>query len=40
MSENKKKIIKNLEKILPHLTEMETEKLLSFGEGMAFMVEK
>lgn len=37
MSEVEEKILKTFEKILPNMTKMEKEKLLSFGEGMAFM---
>ena len=40
MNEKQKKIIENIEKILPYLTKIELEKLLSFGEGMAFIVER
>ena len=40
MSEKEKKILETFEKVLPELSEMEREKLLSFGEGMAFMKEK
>lgn len=37
MSEKEKKILETFEKVIPDLSEMEKEKLLSFGEGMAFM---
>ena len=40
MSEKEKKILETFEKVLPDLTEAEKEKLLSFGEGMAFMKTK
>lgn len=40
MSEKEKKILETFEKVIPDLTEMEKEKLLSFGEGMAFMKDK
>lgn len=40
MSEREKKVIENLKVILPKLSELEVEKLLSYGEGMAFMVAK
>ena len=40
MSEKEKKILETFEKVLPELSEMEREKLLSFGEGMAFMKER
>jgi hypothetical protein len=37
MSEKQKEILETFEKVIPELSEMEQEKLLSFGEGMAFM---
>lgn len=37
MSEREKEIMETFEKVLPKMTELEQEKLLSFGEGMAFM---
>lgn len=37
MSEKEKKILETFGKVIPDLSEMEKEKLLSFGEGMAFM---
>lgn len=40
MNEKQKKIIENIEKILLYLIKIELEKLLSFGEGMAFIVER
>lgn len=40
MSEKEEKILKTFEEILPEMSEMEKEKLLSFGEGMAFMKDK
>lgn len=36
MSEKEKQIMETFGKVLPNLTELEKEKLLSFGEGMAF----
>lgn len=36
MSKNEKEILKTFEKVSPDLTELEREKLLSFGEGIAF----
>lgn len=36
MSENEKKILETFEKVLPDMSELEREKLLSFGEGIAF----
>ena len=38
MSEKEKKILETFSEVLPKLTELEQEKLLSFGEGMAFKV--
>lgn len=37
MSEKEKQILDTFEKVLPDMSEMEKEKLLSFGEGMAFL---
>ena len=37
MSEKEKQILDTFEKVLPDMSDMEKEKLLSFGEGMAFM---
>lgn len=37
MSEKQKKLLLLLEKLLPSMSELEQEKLLAFGEGMAFM---
>jgi hypothetical protein len=37
MSEREKQILETFGKVIPELSEMEKEKLLSFGEGMAFM---
>lgn len=36
MSKYGKEILKTFEKVIPDLTELEREKLLSFGEGIAF----
>lgn len=36
MTEREKEILKTFEKVIPTLTELEKEKLLSFGEGIAF----
>ena len=36
MSEKEKKILDTFKKVLPDMTELEREKLLSFGEGIAF----
>ncbi len=40
MSETEKKILETFGQIIPKLSELEREKLLSFGEGMAFMKQK
>lgn len=40
MSEKDEKILKIFKEILPEMSEMEKEKLLSFGEGMAFVKSK
>lgn len=40
MSETEKKILATFGKVIPQLSEMEQEKLLSFGEGMAFMKQR
>lgn len=40
MSEKQKQILETFEEIIPKMTEMEQEKLLSFGEGIAFVKEK
>ena len=40
MSEKEKRILKTFEEVFPKLTEIEKEKLLSFGEGMAFVKSK
>lgn len=37
MSKKGKQILETFEKVIPKMTELEKEKLLSFGEGMAFM---
>ena len=36
LNENEKRIINTFEEILPLLTEEEKQKLLAFGQGMAF----
>ena len=36
MSERENKILETFEKVLPSLSELERERLLAFGEGMAF----
>lgn len=40
MSEKEKQILNTFEKVVPQLSDMEKERLLAFGEGMAFKVEK
>lgn len=40
MSEKEKKILETFEKVIPDLSELEKEKLISFGEGMVFMNNK
>lgn len=37
MSEKEKEILETFMNVLPKLTEVEREKLLSFGQGMTFM---
>ena len=36
MSGKEQKILETFEKVIPDMTELEREKLLSFGEGIAF----
>ncbi len=38
MSDSQKKIIETINKIIPILTEPEQDRLLGFGEGIAFLV--
>lgn len=38
MTEKEQKILDTFGKIIPNLSELEKEKLLAFGEGMAFKV--
>ncbi len=38
MSEKQKKIVEMMSKLSCYLTEQEQERLLSFGEGIAFLV--
>jgi hypothetical protein len=40
MSDKEKQILETIGNVLPDMTEMEKEKLLSFGEGMAFMKDR
>ena len=40
MSDKDKKIMDTFGKVIPELTETEKERLLAFGEGMAFKAEQ
>lgn len=40
MLDKEKMILENFGKVIPTLTEAEKERLLAFGEGMAFMAER
>lgn len=40
MSETGKKILETFGKAIPGMTDLEKEKLLAFGEGMAFMADQ
>jgi capsule polysaccharide export protein KpsE/RkpR len=40
VSEIEKKILETFEKIIPKLNERQQDRLLAFGEGMAFKVEE
>ena len=40
MSEKDKKIMDTFGEIVPHLSELDKEKLLAFGEGMALMADR
>ena len=40
MSEKEKKILDTFGKVIPKLSDLEKEKLLAFGEGMAFKAEQ
>ncbi|WP_110954536.1 hypothetical protein [Anaerosinus massiliensis] len=40
LTENEKRILNIFTKILPELTTVEQEKLLAFGEGLAFAKQK
>lgn len=40
MSEKEKKILETFGKVMPELSELEKERLLAFGEGLAFKVEQ
>jgi len=40
MSEKDKKIMETFGKVIPKLSDLEKEKLLAFGEGMAFKADQ
>ncbi|MCI8811578.1 MAG: hypothetical protein HFF84_16105 [Oscillibacter sp.] len=40
MSEKEKKILDTFGKTIPKLSDLEKEKLLAFGEGMAFVTDR
>lgn len=40
MSETERKILETFEKVIPKLSETQKERLLGFGEGMAFKAEQ
>lgn len=40
MSEKDKKIMETFGRVIPLLSDMEKEKLLAFGEGMAFKADQ
>lgn len=40
MSEKDKQILETFQKVVPKLSDLDKEKLLSFGEGMAFKTDK
>lgn len=40
MSEKDKKIMETFGKVIPNLSDLEKEKLLAFGEGMAFKADQ
>lgn len=37
MTEKQKKFLELINRIMPYMTELEQEKILAFGEGLAFM---
>lgn len=39
MSEKEKKVIETFKKVFPKMTELQKEKLQSFGEGLAFAIQ-
>ena len=40
MTQEDKKVLEAFEKVIPELSTLEKEKLISFGEGMAFKAEE
>jgi len=40
MSEKDKRIMETFERVVPNLSEIDKEKLLAFGEGVALMAER
>lgn len=40
MSDKEKKILETFQEVIPELDDMDKERLLSFGEGMAYAVNK
>lgn len=40
MSERDKQIMDTFGRVVPHLSEIDKEKLLAFGEGVALMAER
>jgi len=40
LKEDEKKILDTFEKVIPSLSRLEKERLLSFGEGIAFKTER
>lgn len=38
MSEKQRQILDTFDKVIPHLSDLEKEKLLAFGEGLGFAV--
>lgn len=40
MTEQQKRFLKAVNEAMPRMTELEQEKLLAFGEGLAFMMRK
>lgn len=40
MSDKEKKIMESFQKAIPKMSDLEKEKLLSFGEGIAFVLNR